>query len=153
MSQEELGRRLEPLLGKAWPRQAVWAAERGQRAFTAAELLALATALETTPGLLITPHPWVETVETPGGASVPVKELLNIDFRDPFLPVVNELTRELSAAVEEATKANERVRLISEALVKRTKEQALGAFDAVVDHINERAAKQGVQSQVEGEEE
>jgi hypothetical protein len=39
--QAELGKDLGEYLGKTWPRHAVWAAERGQRAFTAAELRAL----------------------------------------------------------------------------------------------------------------
>jgi len=45
MSQAELGEQLEKLLGKSWPRQAVSAAEKGRRAFTAAELVAFAIAL------------------------------------------------------------------------------------------------------------
>lgn len=47
LSQAQLGEALAAYLGKAWSRQAVHAAEKGQRAFTAAELLALATVLNT----------------------------------------------------------------------------------------------------------
>ncbi len=47
MSQAELGRRLEPYVGE-WSRQAVSAAIKGRRSFTAAELVALAMALGTT---------------------------------------------------------------------------------------------------------
>lgn len=46
MSQQELGRRLGELLGRPWSRQAVSAAEKGRRAFTAAEILALAHVFE-----------------------------------------------------------------------------------------------------------
>lgn len=47
MSLTELGEALGPHLGRPWRRQAVHQAERGGRAFTAAELAALALALDT----------------------------------------------------------------------------------------------------------
>jgi transcriptional regulator with XRE-family HTH domain len=47
MSLSQLGETLGTYLGKPWSRQAVHQAERGRRAFTAAELAALALALET----------------------------------------------------------------------------------------------------------
>ncbi len=47
MSLTDLGGALEPYLGRPWSRQAVHQAERGQRAFTAAELTSLALALDT----------------------------------------------------------------------------------------------------------
>lgn len=48
MSQAELGERLSERLDKPWTRQAVWSAEKGGRAFTAAELVALAEVLDVT---------------------------------------------------------------------------------------------------------
>lgn len=45
MTQTQLGNRLGELLGKPWPRQAISAAEKGRRAFPAAELVAFAVAL------------------------------------------------------------------------------------------------------------
>ena len=47
-SPRELGAALAQWLGKPWTRQAVWEAENGKRAFTAAELLALAAVLDVT---------------------------------------------------------------------------------------------------------
>ena len=47
LSLAELGEALGRYLGKPWSRQAVHQAERGQRAFTAAELTALALVLDT----------------------------------------------------------------------------------------------------------
>jgi transcriptional regulator with XRE-family HTH domain len=47
LSQADLGEALGGYLGKPWSRQAVHQAERGQRSFTAAELTALALALDT----------------------------------------------------------------------------------------------------------
>lgn len=45
MTQEEFGAELAQYLGKPWPRQAVSIAEKGQRSFPAAELLACSMAL------------------------------------------------------------------------------------------------------------
>jgi transcriptional regulator with XRE-family HTH domain len=47
LSLADLGEALGGYLGKPWSRQAVHQAERGQRSFTAAELTALALALDT----------------------------------------------------------------------------------------------------------
>ena len=47
LSLADLGEALSNYLGKPWSRQAVHQAERGQRSFTAAELTALALALDT----------------------------------------------------------------------------------------------------------
>src|SRR3954468_21857578 len=44
-TQEDLGERLAEHLGRPWPRQAVSLAEQGGRAFTAAELVAVARVL------------------------------------------------------------------------------------------------------------
>lgn len=66
MSQDELARRLETYVGHLWSRQAVSATEKGNRAFTAVDLVALAMVLNTTPGDLITPPPGA-TVDLPGG--------------------------------------------------------------------------------------
>ena len=49
MTQTELGKALQPFIGGiGWTRQAVLKAEKGHRQFTAAELLALAAALDAT---------------------------------------------------------------------------------------------------------
>jgi transcriptional regulator with XRE-family HTH domain len=47
MSLTQLGQAMGRYLGKPWSRQAVHQAERGRRAFTAAELAAVALALDT----------------------------------------------------------------------------------------------------------
>jgi len=76
MTQEQLGRKLGELLGKAWSRQTVSAAEQGKRAFTAAELVAIAHALGTSVGRLLTPPPGVGSVVLPGGAEVSRADLV-----------------------------------------------------------------------------
>jgi transcriptional regulator with XRE-family HTH domain len=91
MSLADLGQALGRYLGKPWSRQAVHQAERGQRAFTAAELTALALALDTSvPALFRAGH---APIELPGQV-VPAEEyrglLLNRD-RDVPLDGLEEL--------------------------------------------------------------
>ncbi len=69
-SQPELGRQIGELLkSKPWSRQAVSNAENGQRAFTVADLVAIACVLETSPAALLTLPPTVTTVEV-GDATI-----------------------------------------------------------------------------------
>lgn len=73
MTQEDLGTRLALPLGKAWSRQAVSLAESGQRAFTAAELVALAQILGfPSAGWLLTPSLDITELEMPSGHKVPL---------------------------------------------------------------------------------
>ena len=66
MSLTQLGEAMGKYLGKPWSRQAVHQAERGRRAFTAAEMAALALALNTSvPALFLAGG---GPVELPGAA-------------------------------------------------------------------------------------
>jgi transcriptional regulator with XRE-family HTH domain len=71
MTQAQLGERLGELLGKPWPKQAVSAAEKGRRAFTAAELVAFAVALGCNVENLLQPP--METDEVIIGDGPPLK--------------------------------------------------------------------------------
>lgn len=79
-SMQALGLALEPFTGRAWSRQAVWDAERGHRAFTAAELLALAGALGVTLPQLF---------ETSGSITMPSGESLPASAVDALLAGTN----------------------------------------------------------------
>jgi transcriptional regulator with XRE-family HTH domain len=69
LSLTQLGEAMGRYLGRAWSRQAVHQAERGRRAFTAAELAALAMALDTSiPALFITEADQIELPGTPVSA-------------------------------------------------------------------------------------
>lgn len=70
MTQQELGERLGEWLPRAWPRQAVSSAERGERAFTGAELLAVAHVLQTWIGALMMPPIDVDQIDMPSGGSL-----------------------------------------------------------------------------------
>jgi transcriptional regulator with XRE-family HTH domain len=78
LTQQQLGERLAPWLGQPWKKQAVAAAEGGDRAFTAAELLALAACLEVPLGYFFSVPPGTEeeNVEFPGGLTVPLVTVL-----------------------------------------------------------------------------
>jgi len=65
MTQEQIGAALAEYLGKPWTRQAVSAAEKGNRAFKIAELFALAAVLDTTVVELIAPRSSSAEVELP----------------------------------------------------------------------------------------
>ena len=66
MSLTQLGEAVGRYLGKPWSRQAVHQAERGRRSFTAAEIAALALALDTSvPALFLAD---AEQIELPGRA-------------------------------------------------------------------------------------
>ena len=64
------GSALGDLLEKPWPRQAVSAAELGKRSLGAAELVAIAQVLRTSPTYLLTPPAGVGEIAMPSGATV-----------------------------------------------------------------------------------
>ncbi|MEC3992251.1 helix-turn-helix domain-containing protein [Actinacidiphila sp. DG2A-62] len=82
MSQAQLGEALGQHLGNAWSRQAVSSAEKGRRAFSAADLLALARALDTSIPSLFLPRSWNQqgVVTLAEGVDVPTDE-----YRDRIL--------------------------------------------------------------------
>ena len=85
LSLTDLGEALGRYLGRPWSRQAVHQAERGQRSFTAAELTALALALDTSVQVLFRAE--AGDVELPGRAVSPEQYrgiLLNRDREAPL---------------------------------------------------------------------
>jgi DNA-binding CsgD family transcriptional regulator len=70
-SQVELGRELEPYVGQTWSSQVMAQAEAGDRAFTAAEVVALALVLEKEIGWFFRPAQAVESVELPRRRRLP----------------------------------------------------------------------------------
>lgn len=75
ITQEQLGEWLEPLLGRPWARQAVSTAEQGKRAFTAAELVAIAYVVGVAPHVLLQMPPGVDAVEMPSGSFLTREDL------------------------------------------------------------------------------
>ncbi|WP_133061687.1 helix-turn-helix transcriptional regulator [Streptosporangium minutum] len=79
LSQAQLGDAIADYLGRPWSRQAVSSAEKGRRAFTAAELLVLAEILKTTVYRLMTPPISVADIEMPAqGVTVKAKKVTQL---------------------------------------------------------------------------
>ena len=70
MTAADFGRELGAWLGKPWSRSTVSVAENGNRAFTAAELVAIAHVLRTSPTHLLTPPAGIGEIQMPSGATV-----------------------------------------------------------------------------------
>lgn len=118
MSQAELGRRVGDLLGKPWPRQAVSAAELGKRALGVAELVALASVLETRASRLLTPPIGESEITLPGGAVLDAQRMVEFGASSRLLTEVYEtlsgLDQDLSASVNYGHEALAQVRTLAD---------------------------------------
>lgn len=76
-TQTQVGARLgdDGLLGRTWARQSVSAAEKGERAFTAAELVAFSILFERPVQSLLMPPPGIESIELGDGPPTDAKWL------------------------------------------------------------------------------
>lgn len=97
MTQAQIGDELGKYLGKPWPRQAVSAAEKGRRSFTAAELVAFAVVLGCNVEKLIEPPEDVSAVTLSEGPPLDSRHLraaaaTNTDLKE-LLKVIQELRR------------------------------------------------------------
>ena len=115
----DLGEALGGYLGKPWSRQAVHQAERGQRSFTAAELTALAIALDTSVQALFRAED--DQIELPGRAISPEEYrgiLLNRQQDTPL-----DGLEELIVALHDISEVLERPVLARLARIGRAAEQ------------------------------
>lgn len=117
-----LGEALGCYLGKPWSRQAVHQAERGQRSFTAAELIALALVLDTSVQALFRAED--SQVELPGRAISPE------EYRGTLLNRQNDTPldglEELILALRDIGEVLERPALARLARIARAAEQMTG---------------------------
>lgn len=109
LSQGQLGEQLGQHLGKPWTRQAVSAAEAGDRAFTAAELAAFALVLGCTVEALLEPPADVDAVTLSDGPPVDSRWFRSVGATNADLQglaehmfVVRNDARELHREVEQA---------------------------------------------------
>lgn len=123
LSQSQLGRYVGELLGREWPRQAVSAAERGKRSFTAAELVAFAFSLKTSVSRLLTPLAGVDVVElADDGPRLPRDDVLaavlprltTASALDDMHDTLGRLRSNLAAVMDGAGLAADDVQLLSE---------------------------------------
>ncbi|NKV31149.1 helix-turn-helix domain-containing protein [Rhodococcus hoagii] len=107
LSQPELGRRLKPLLGVAWPKQTVSSAEKGKRSFTASDLVALAHVLQVPVGYLLKAPMGVDSVELGSGASIPAESLHEATLpSDVNREALHDLGRAIAQAASEVEAAH-----------------------------------------------
>jgi transcriptional regulator with XRE-family HTH domain len=122
LSLTDLGQALGRYLGRPWSRQAVHQAERGQRSFTAAELTALALALDTSVQVLFRAE--TAQIELPGLAVSPEQYrgiLLNREKDAPLDGV-----EEMIIALHDIGEVLSRPALARLARIGRAAEQAAG---------------------------
>lgn len=107
LTQEELGKKLENLLGREWPRQTVSAAEKGGRSFTANEMLAISLVTKVSVGSLFNPPLQARSVTFSSGTSIDREVLTDLAFSsgDPnqALSRALELLRELTLTWAESS--------------------------------------------------
>jgi hypothetical protein len=114
-TQAQLGEELGRYLGKPWSRQSVSAAEKGERAFTAAELIAFSLVLGCTVETLLEPPAGVEHVEIGDDGQIDSRHLrttaaTNSDLAD-LVTAVHELRQrwpQLQGKVDELDELFER---------------------------------------------
>lgn len=122
LSLTDLGEALGRYLDKPWSRQAVHQAERGQRSFTAAELTALALALDASVPTLFRADD--EPIELPR-RSVSAQEYRHVLLsRDPEAPL--DGVEELIVALHDIGEVLARPALAQLARIGRAAEQAAG---------------------------
>ncbi|GAA1645971.1 helix-turn-helix transcriptional regulator [Nonomuraea sp. NPDC048892] len=122
MSLTELGEALGRYLDRPWSRQAVHQAERGQRAFTAAELTALALVLDTSVQVLFRAED--VGIELPGGA-VSREDYRGILLsREPDMPL--DGVEELIIALHDIGEVLSRPALARLARIGRVADQVAG---------------------------
>lgn len=108
MSQAEFGQRLAHWLGRPWTRQAVSAAEQGKRAFTAAELFAIAHVLDTRPARLLAPPINVGKLEFPSGATLASRPVIDTGMTDKYLEQIWDELAQVLEGTDKAHKAAKR---------------------------------------------
>lgn len=101
-NQAELGKMLGDVTGKAWQRQSVWAAERGKRAFSAVDLIGLASALDVSVQDLLR----VEEPVTAGDTEISPEGVLKLISGDSDTRQYTEMFH-TAADVQNVTRQNE----------------------------------------------
>jgi transcriptional regulator with XRE-family HTH domain len=122
LSLADLGEALGRYLGKPWSRQAVHQAERGQRSFTAAELVALALALDTSVQALFRADD--DQIELPGRAISPEEYRSTLLNRQNDTPL--DGLEELIVALHDIGEVLQRPALARMGRIARAAEQVTG---------------------------
>ncbi|MFC9788738.1 hypothetical protein [Rhodococcus sp. NPDC127528] len=136
VTQEELGQRLGAYLEKSWSRQAVSAAEKGERSFAAVELVALAAVLGIAVGDLLKPKAGVESISMPSGTSIEARMMSQPGgVGDESMPTLlqHEVLDQLDRIAEALGNARAISRLASESIPGL--EKSWDTTSRVLDHL------------------
>lgn len=125
LTQEVAADRITAHLNREWTRQAVSAAEKGKRSFTAAELVAIAHALGTTVAWLLSPPEDVDGIELGAGAYLPSHLLVSA-----LLPHITS-----GRSLEDVLEAAYQLRIRTQKL-----EEAAGDVAAGIEVLDQRVA-------------
>lgn len=111
-AQADLGRELSNVLGYEWSRQAVWNAEKGNRAFPIAEVVGIAYVLDTTVAELMRPSRGDEEIEL-AGATIDYLDLIEPERPEAPLGDVFREMEDLTAEVHQVVDDFQRQWLVS----------------------------------------
>jgi len=138
LSQAEMGRALASAVGgKGWTRQAVWKAERGERPFTAAELLALANVLHVTvPQLFETTEP----LTLPSGRYVSELVVDGLTRGRKELGILDELRKDFNVFSLAFTRTLLHLRAALAGAPELNSEEPLYGVEAAAERIREDRA-------------
>ncbi|MFD1660008.1 helix-turn-helix transcriptional regulator [Streptomyces caeni] len=129
MTQAQLGEAVARHLGKPWSRQAVSAAEKGRRAFSAADLLALALVLDVTIPSFFLLRDWNrDDVELPGTVVLADAYMKRVFHRSDIKAGADLLTRSSARRLRDA---HEQVMTDTSQLI-----DALSAVGSSITHLD-----------------
>lgn len=132
MTQEDLGESLGRYLERPWSRQAVSAAEKGQRAFTSVELAAFALVFDVPVQRLLSTSIDVSTIEMPSGVEIDPRSLTHTSADKEFEIDPQFSARMLREVIDRFKQAAEEVREMAE-LAARTRQSITTGYEAALD--------------------
>ncbi|MEU3413739.1 helix-turn-helix transcriptional regulator [Streptomyces sp. NPDC006658] len=142
MTQAQLGEAVAAHLGKPWSRQAVSAAEKGRRAFSAADLLALALVLDVTiPSFFLLRDAFHDDVQLPTANVAADDYMMRVFHRSDVKGGADLLTRSSARRLREA---HARVLADTETLVGAVSSmnKAITHLDNVIDAVEAKRHEQ-----------
>ncbi len=132
MTQEELGERLGRYLERPWSRQAVSAAEKGQRAFTSVELAAFALVFDVPVQGLFLPSVEVSAIDMPSGVVVDPRSLSRAPADEGMEVDPQFSSRMLREVIQRFRQAAEQVQGMAET-AERTRQSIAAGYEAALD--------------------
>lgn len=138
MSQADLGQELGKLLKRPWPRQTVSAAEKGERAFTATEIVALAWILETPVDQFLVAPSDVRAIVMPSGTTIDAESL-----RQAIRPAVESEWNDVLSAADRLSAAGSEASVTAQRAARMARELRQELYAVAPERQGEGAAPDG----------